>query len=297
MNDDVRTVSTPPPGQPVDPPPGSPGYTPGYPPAGYPPLGYGTQPGSAGPPSGNGGPLVRSGPATPGYYGAPLGYGGAAPGHYGAPPAYGGAAPGYYSAQPSYGPPPGYGPYGRPPATARPPATDNRQATANRQAIGPRRARSMAPGPGSGSRQTRDHSAAAPDPERHLQRRGRLRPRQPEGDAGTDRNCGRDHADHHAGLTLLPLTAYGTIGTNRPEDVTLGAIGASWRRWPPPSWSPGWVACCCAECSPSSSGGQCSARRSPSAKRGPRFVGAYLPCSAWRCWKARWGPRCSGWWC
>jgi hypothetical protein len=109
-------VSTLPPGYPVDPSPGSPGYGP----VGYPALGYSTPPGYGGPPSGYVGPPPGYGPA-PGY-GPPPGYG-PAPG-YGPPPGYG-PAPGFgpppgYRTPSGYGPPPGYGAlpgYGPPPGS------------------------------------------------------------------------------------------------------------------------------------------------------------------------------------
>ena len=145
--------------------------------------------------------------------------------------------------------------------------------------------RSAAAGPGSG--QARDHPAAAADPERHLQRRGRLHPHQSEGDAGPDRHGGRGHADHHAGRLRR---AAGGATAGRPPIGRRADHGrrwrAGWRRWAPALWSAWLGGMLLSGCSPSSSGGRCSVRRSPSAKRGPRSAAGCCPCSAWQRWKA-----------
>ncbi len=290
-------MSTPPPGQPVDPPPGSPGYTPAYP-----PLGYGTPPGPGGPPSGNGGPLAGSGPAAPGYgtppgygpaapgcggaapgyggaapgYGAPPGYGGAAPG-YGGPPGYGGAAPGYGGAAPgygggapgygggapgyggaapgygappgyggaapSYGPPAGYGPsptygpsprygplpsYGPPPGYGAPPSYGTPTGYGRPPGYGPPPGSQYGPPP-------LVPGAVKPGiiPLRPLTLSdifngavGYVRAN-PKAALGLTAIVVVVMQIITLAVTLAPLTAYGRIGTDRPEEVTLGAIGAS----------------------------------------------------------------------
>ena len=94
-----------------------------------------------------------------------------------------------------------------------------------------------------------------------------------------------------------PLAAHGKIHDRSGGRADLGGrrhVGSG--HWLPACSSPGWAAYCSAECSPSSSGGRCSARRSLSAKRGPRSADGCRPCSAWRCSKPPSWRLFSGWW-
>ena len=99
--------------------------------------------------------------------------------------------------------------------------------------------------PGSG--QTRDHPAAAVGPQRHLQRRGRLYPGQPEGHVGPDRRRRGRHADHHDDRRRR------TPGRGEPAQDRRRRTSSPGRRGAPgcchrrsPAWSAGWPACCSA---------------------------------------------------
>jgi hypothetical protein len=71
-----------------------------------------------------------------------------------------------------------------------------------------------------------NHPVAAVEPERHLQRRGRLHPGQRQSHVGTD-GCGRrDHATPDPCAALGPLAAASRLRTAPPDELTGGDVGA-----------------------------------------------------------------------
>ena len=75
-----------------------------------------------------------------------------------------------------------------------------------------------------------DHPVAAVEPERHLQRRGRLHPGQPQSHAGTDGRRRRDHADLLTLVAVLgPLAAASRLRTSPARANSPGATSGPGR--------------------------------------------------------------------